>query len=125
MNTRMIVSALALALTTAVAVPAFAHGDDVSFPAPAAAFQQHVVAKIARSRDHMEKAIVEHKIAADKAAEMRAKFEAGVAAVSAETAKVVADGTVTADEAKGVREIARQLHAGRGGHHCGGDDKKS
>ena len=125
MKTRMIVSALALALTTAVAVPAFAHGDDMAFPAPAAAFQQHVVAKIARSRDRMEKAIVEHKIAADKAAEMRARFEAGVAAVSAETAKVVADGTVTADEAKGVREIARQLHAGRGGHHCGGDEKKS
>ena len=105
MKTRMIVSALALALTTAVAVPAFAHGDDMAFPAPAAAFQQHVVAKIARSRDRMEKAIVEHKIAADKAAEMRARFEAGVAAVSAETAKVVADGTVTADEAKG--EIGR------------------
>jgi hypothetical protein len=52
---------------------------------------------------------------------VRAKMAAAQAAINQEVAKVVADGTVTKEEAKQVREVARAQHPGKG--HKKGDKK--
>jgi len=114
MNSKL-VAAVTVALSCLVAVPAFA--DEAhkgpSFPVPAAQFQQHVTARQAKAREHMEKKAAS--LSADEAKELRAKFDANMAKQNAEVAKAVADGTVTKEEAQAVR--AASGHGG-GGHHC-------
>lgn len=122
--------AIGLVLGTLIAVPAFAapaqggaasrgeKGEKIAFPVPAATFKQHVDARMAKARAHMEERA--SKLPADQAKELRAKFEAGAAAMNAEVAKAVADGTVTKEEAQAVR--AAGPHRGGGGH-CEGKDK--
>ena len=111
-----IVAAVLAISTLFAAAPAMAgeHGDKggASFPMPAAAFQQKVTAREAKAREHMEKRA--SKLSAEEAKTLRAKFDAGVAKVNAEVAKATADGTVTKEEAKAVRQVAKEL---RGGHH--------
>jgi hypothetical protein len=115
MRSKMI-GAVVIALSCLVAVPAFADGNGKgpSFPMPAAAFQQHVTARQAKAREHMEKRASQ--LPADQAKELRAKFEAKIVKVNAEVAKAVADGTVTKEEASAVR--AASPHHGKGGGHC-------
>lgn len=115
---RSLFAVLALVAVTATALPAMADGHKPNFPMPAAAFQQHVDAKVARAREHMEKRIVEHKMTPEQATAARTRFGEVVTRVSAEVQKAVADGTVTADEAKAVREVARGLGHGER-HHAG------
>src|SRR5882757_8618328 len=104
--------ALSLALTAAVAAPAFAgeHAKEV-FPMAGDVFQQKVEARLERGKAHVEKRIVDAKVDATKAQEMRSRFEERAAKVRAATAQAVQDGVVTEDEAKAVRA------AGGGGHH--------
>lgn len=117
--------ATVLALGTLVAVPAFADpaqgaGKGPNFPVPAAEFQQHVAARQAKMREHMEARA--SKLPAAEAAALRAKFDADVAKVNAEVAKAVADGTVTKDEAAAVR--AASPHGGHGRGEGGCDKNK-
>jgi hypothetical protein len=114
---RSIVAVLAVAAVSAIAIPAFAHGEKAHFPMPAAEFQQHLDARITKAREHMEKRITEQKLDDAKAKEARDRFDAVVVKVNAEAQKAEADGTVTEDEAKQVREVARELHHGHGHHH--------
>jgi len=88
-----------------------------SFPMPAAAFQQHITQKVTKIREHVEKRATT--LPADQAKELRAKTDAAIAQMNAEVQKAVADGTVTADEAKAVR--AAGPHHGKGG--CDGHNK--
>lgn len=116
---RIAMFALAAALTVA-ASPAFAgegHGRaehhaeaDKKFPMPAADFQQHVAARQEKARARMEEHIAKEKLAEDKANEVRARFAAGVAKINEKVTAVCADGTVTLDEAKEVRAIAKAVH---------------
>jgi hypothetical protein len=111
--------AVLVGLSCLIAVPAMADeahkGGGASFPMPAAAFQQHVTARQAKAREHMEKKAAT--LSADQAKELRAKFDANIAKQNAEVAKAVADGTVTKEEAQAVR--AASGHGG--GHHCDKD----
>jgi hypothetical protein len=113
--------AVGLVLGTLVAGTAFADEGKgrPSFPIPAAQFKQHVDARQAKARQHMEERA--SKLAATEAQALRASFDAAAAKVNAEVAKAIADGTVTKEEAKAVR--AASPH--RGGGHCEGKDKKS
>jgi hypothetical protein len=117
--------AIGLVLGTLVAAPAFADdakGPKLNFPVPAATFKQHVDARLAKARQHMEQRA--STLPADQAKELRAKFEQNLATVNAEVAKAIADGTVTADEAKAVR--AASPHRGGGGcDHKGGKSTKA
>lgn len=111
-------AALVVSLASLVAVPAFAHDGDgkgPNFPMPAATFQQHVNARQAKAREHMEKRASQ--LPADQANALRASFEANIAKVNAEVAKAVADGTVTKEEAQAVR--AASPHGGKGHHGKG------
>jgi hypothetical protein len=105
-------------MALAAAAPAFA--DDkghqkLAFPVPAATFKQHVDARQAKMKEHMEKKIAS--LPADKQKDVRAKMDAKVAAVNAEVAKAIADGSVTKEEADRVR-AAGGGHGAHGGH-CG------
>jgi hypothetical protein len=104
--------ALGLALGTLVAVPAFADDAKAQFPMPAATFKQHVDARLAKARTHMEERA--SKLSAEEAKQVRAKFDQHVAQVNSEVAKVTADGTVTKEEARSVRAAS----GGHGGGHC-------
>src|SRR5690349_4027447 len=110
---RLVVSAFALALVTAGSL-AFADGNKAkpSFPMPAAEFQQRIDARLAKQRAHMEEHIKKENLAADKAKEKRDAFDVRAAKVQAAAKQAEADGTVTADEAKTVREAG-----GGHGHH--------
>lgn len=130
-----ILAVVTLALATAVAAPAFAapaqgevaakaHRADgekekASFPMPATEFKTKIDSRIAKSREHMEKRAA--KLDAEKAKELRAKFDAGVATVNQEVAKATADGTVTKDEAKSVHHAMRSI---KGGHKHGAKGAK-
>lgn len=106
-------------MALAAAAPALA--DDkgghqkLQFPVPAATYKQHVDARQAKMKEHIEKRIAS--LPADQQKEARAKMDAKIAAVNAEVAKAIADGTVTKEEAANVR--AAGGHAGHGGH-CDG-----
>lgn len=122
---RISIVTTALALFTLAATPALAaprdggpdraaRADGPKFPMPAAAFQQKVDARMAKARAKMEARAA--KLAPAEAKELRAKFDAGKAKVDAAVAKATADGTVTKDEAKAVREAVREA---RGKHARG------
>jgi hypothetical protein len=104
---------LAVALTAASAAPAMAHENPENFPMPAATFEQRVDARLERAKARMESHIAENGVPDAKAQQIRARFDSVVQEVRAEVAKAVADGTVTLEEAKAVRAVARQLHAHR------------
>jgi hypothetical protein len=114
-----IVAAFILAVASLVAVPALAKGEHHgkgNFPMAAAEFKAKVDARTAKARQHMEDRAA--KLPADQAKELRAKFDAGTAQINAEVAKVTADGTVTAEEAKQVREVAKTARPhGKGKGH--------
>ncbi len=123
----------ALSAVAAVAVPgtAFAHERSEArqaewakkFPMPAAEFKQHSEARMSKMRARLDSRL--EKVPADKAKEIRAKVAEGEAKVRAEIEKVTADGTVTLEEAKGVKQLARSLHPHRGeGGKRGGGEKK-
>jgi hypothetical protein len=130
---RSTIVAAFLALGSLVAVPAFAappaRGEapaksqraeegraDKRFPMPAAEFKAKVDQRQARARAHMEERAA--KLPAGEAKELRERFEATVQRVNAEVAKAVADGTVTKEEAKAVRDAGPHhgRHARRGHH---------
>src|SRR5690606_942505 len=115
-----IISALVVAALSLVAVPALAHGKGdhaKKFPMAAAEFKAKVDARAAKAKQRMEERAA--KLPADQAKELRAKFDAGTAQINAEVAKATADGTVTLDEAKQVRAVAKSVrpHHGKKGKH--------
>ena len=120
-----IVLAVAFVLASLVAAPAFAKGKGgdhaKNFPMPAAQFKAKVDAKTAKAKQRMEDKV--KGLPADQAKELRAKFDSGVAQVNAEVAKATADGTVTHDEAKKVREVAKSVRPHGKGHHGKGKGK--
>jgi hypothetical protein len=116
-----LLAALALTLTTAIAVPASAHEDPSSYPMPAATFEKHIDARLARAHSRMEQEILAQHLTDAQANEVRARFDAVASEVSAEVQKAVADGTVTLQEAEAVRAVARQLHRHHRRHHQGDD----
>jgi hypothetical protein len=94
-------------------------GDKAQFPMPAAEFQARVAKRAEKVRARVEEHIAKKNLPADKAAAVRAKMAAAQAAINQEVAKVVADGTVTKEEAKQVREVARAQRPHKG--HKKGD----
>ena len=128
-----ILAVVAVTLATLVAAPTLASAapdnaakghraekSEKQFPMPAATFKSKVDDKLARARAHMESRAA--KLDADKAKELRTKFDAGAANVNAEVAKATADGTVTKDEAKSVFTAMRAM---RGAKHAHKQHKKS
>ena len=105
-----------------MAVPASAlageKGDHpkMKFPVAGAEFRAKVSGHQAKHKERMERRLAEKKVPADKAKEVRDRAAQIEAKVNAKVSEVIKDGTVTKDEAKAVREVAR---AGRPPHKHG------
>lgn len=122
MKRSILAALLAISALSVVAVPgaAFAHERNEAraaewakkFPMPAAEFKQHSEARLAKVRARIESKV--GKLPADKAKEVRAKFAENESKIRAEVDRVAADGTVTLDEAKGVKAMARSLRPRHG-----------
>jgi len=121
-----ILAVVAVSLATLVAAPTFAFAapdhaakgqraekSEKSFPMPAAEFKSKIDERMVKARAHMESRAA--KLDADKAKELRAKFDGGIATVNSEVAKATADGTVTKDEAKNVFTAMKAVR-GKHGH---------
>jgi hypothetical protein len=100
---------LALSLTMAASAPALADEGRPNFPMPAAEFAQRVDARLSRAKGRMERYITENKVDDQQAQTLRARFDLVAGEIEAEVQKAGADGTVTRDEARAVRQVARQL----------------
>ncbi len=107
--------ALSLASTSAVALadtgakaPHQRGGDGAQFPMPAAQYQQRIREREGKARERLEKKLAAKKVPADRANEARAKLNAHQDRVNGKVAEVSADGTVTRDEAKQVKQVARE-----------------
>lgn len=132
---RSFITVVAVALASLVAVPAFASPSDgapakthradgdkakKSFPMPAAEFKAKVDQRQAKARARMEEKA--KSLNAEQAKELRDRFNATAAKVNAEVQKAIADGTVTKEEAKAVRQAsghgkhARHGKGGKGKH---------
>lgn len=112
-----IIAAVVLAVASLVAVPALAKGKGdhaKNFPMAAAEFKSKVDSKTAKAKQRMEEKA--KALPADQAKDLRAKFDAGTAQINAEVAKATADGTVTLEEAKKVREVAKSARPHGKGH---------
>lgn len=89
----------------------------VAFPIPADTFTKHVEKRIEKARGRMESHMKEKNLPeADRAARRKA-FDASATELRAVAKRVAQDGTVTKEEAKEVRKVARGLKPG-------GHDKK-
>lgn len=111
-------AAVALAFALAAApVAAHAEGKDRSaevkkerkFPMPAESFNKMIEKRITKAREHLVRALDKHNVPEATKAQAKKDFDDGAAAVRALSAKVRADGTVTEDEAKQVRGLAKEM----------------
>jgi len=116
---------IALAAASLVALPAIAYaggnGKDApaehtkgkdgkaQFPMQADAFRAKVETRITKGRERLVAHLTKKNVDADKQKEILAKFDDGAAKVRAATDSACADGTVTKEEAKGVRDLAKSL----------------
>jgi hypothetical protein len=92
-------------------------GERPKFPMKADSFMAHVEKRIERMRSRVERRLAKSKMNDGAKEARRAKFEAGADKVRAAATEAGADGTVTKDEAKGVRSVAKQLRK-RGKKHA-------
>ena len=91
--------------------------DKAHFPMPAAEFKAHAEKRITRVRERMEKHLDKRGASAEERKTALAKLDAGVAKVRAAVEAAAKDGTVTKEEAKDVRKVAREARGEHGKGH--------
>jgi tellurite resistance protein len=79
------------------------------FPMKADEFKKHVEKRITRSIEKLDKVLAKRNVPAAKRAEIKKDAEAAAVLVRAAAARVAADGSVTKEEAKEVRALAKDL----------------
>jgi len=89
------------------------HGEKQNFPMKGAEFKAKIDQRVGKARTRLDEGITKRKLDDAKAKEVRARFEEGVVRLNEEVKMVIADDVVTADEAKGVRELSRALRPHR------------
>ncbi|MEP7121737.1 MAG: hypothetical protein ABJE95_12535 [Byssovorax sp.] len=141
MNTvARLAAALIAAATFAVPMTSFAetkpapaehghkhHGDadKAQFPMKADEFRAIVEKRIERVKARVEKGMEEHKLPAAQRAVITKAVDDAAKQVRGAVDKAAADGTVTKEEAKQVRELAEQLRAKVRGELGGGAHAKA
>jgi hypothetical protein len=112
---RVVVLAIAFSivpLTSAFASPAQSMTqleEHLAYPASPAVFRERVNDRVAKARARVEQFILDEEVSPETAKKVRARFEAAIAQIHAKVDEVCADGTVTAEEAIAVHELARTL----------------
>jgi hypothetical protein len=110
--------------------------DRPSFPMKGDEFRKHVETRIEKVKARVEKALDKHNVPAAARVEVNQAVEGAAKEVRGAAQKAAADGVVTQEEAKQVRELAKQLHetvqsqlkaknaGGKGGHGKHHHEKK-
>jgi hypothetical protein len=83
--------------------------DKPAFPMPAPQFKEKVEQRLERIENRLERALAKRALPPGIERQIRADFAQGAGAIRAAANKAGADGTVTKQEAKQVRELARDL----------------
>lgn len=79
------------------------------FPITADAFRQLVEKRISKAREKLDRVLDKRDLPPGIEAQIKKDFDAGVVKVRAAVDKAAADGTVTKEEAKAVRDLAQEL----------------
>jgi hypothetical protein len=79
------------------------------FPMTAESFNKHIEKRISHMRERLTQMLAAHKVPEATQAQIKKDFEDGAAAVRAAATRAGADGTVTMEEAKDVRGLAKDL----------------
>jgi hypothetical protein len=79
------------------------------FPMKADEFKKHVENRITRSIEKLDTVLAKRNVPVAKRAEIKKDVEAAAVLVRAAAARVAADGTVTKEEAKEVRGLAKDM----------------
>lgn len=87
------------------------------FPMNGGEFTKLVNQRLAKAKSRVEQMLKRRRIAPAKAAEIKADFQKGSATVRAAASKATADGTVTQQEARKVRQVAKQVRQKAGLKH--------
>ena len=82
---------------------------DKRFPMAAESFNKLIEKRIAHMRERLTQMLAAHKVPEAKQAQIKKDFEDGATAIRAAATKAGADGTVTKEEAKDVRSLAKDL----------------
>jgi hypothetical protein len=80
-----------------------------AFPMKAEAFKKLVDLKVERMKDHLEKGIARRSLSAGQKADIEKTMDGAVKELHAAVEKVGADGVVTRDEAKQIRDLSEQM----------------
>jgi hypothetical protein len=81
---------------------------DKRFPMPADKFKQGVEKRISKARGKLTAHLDKKKVSKEERDRILARFDRGAAEVRAAADKACKDGTVTLEEAKAVREVAKR-----------------
>ncbi|HTJ81136.1 MAG TPA: hypothetical protein VL400_05410 [Polyangiaceae bacterium] len=128
-----LVKSVVLAAVVSAFVPAVAMADDTAgqarhgerahekreqakFPMAAAEFKQKAEARITKFRGKLEKVLEKRGATAEQKKAALAKFDAGAEKVRAAVEVAAKDGTVTKEEAKDVRKVAKEARGDMGKH---------
>ncbi|MFO0613410.1 MAG: hypothetical protein U0414_12515 [Polyangiaceae bacterium] len=98
-------------------------GDKAQFPMAADAFKQKVEARITKARQRLVDHMTKKGVDADKQKEHLDAFDAAAKQVRDAADAAGSDGTVTKEEAKGVRDLAKKLHHDAKAKHGKGKGK--
>lgn len=106
-----------------------AHGKrDAKFPMKSEKFVEKVDSRLAKLKDRLTKGLEKRDVPEAKRTKVLAKFEEGATKIREAARNAGADGTVTAEEAKEVRAVAKEvrkdLKAARGNGKGKGKGKK-
>jgi len=80
------------------------------YPLPAADYQHKIDERVLIARERMETRIVRRKLSADRAKEVRGRFEISVIEVRKVMADAASDGLITKEEARRVNQSTRGLN---------------
>jgi Skp family chaperone for outer membrane proteins len=97
-----------------------------SFPMKSETFLEKVNGRIEKMKDRLTKGLEKRDVPEEKRKELLASFEAGATKIREAAKSAGADGTVTAEEAKEVRAVAKDVRKDLKSHHGKGKkgDKK-
>ena len=96
---------------------------EAQFPMKAADFKERAEKRIAKIRERVTQHLAERGATADEQKKVLAKFDEGAAKVRAAVDGVTKDGTVTREEAKSVRKVAKDLRPKHAKGHKKGKGK--
>jgi hypothetical protein len=87
------------------------HKDDSAYPMKAESFKKMVDSRIDRLKGHMDHSLEKRSLSSEQKSEIEKSFEGALKDLHSAVDKVSADGVVTRDEAKHIKELSEQLRS--------------